>query len=87
MFCNSKYLTNIYQDDEWLTVHTNGGNIRWNQRSLLTGYGEVWYNPEAISNIIILNNMKKKFKVTYDSDDDRFTVHKPEKLIHFSCSN
>ena len=48
---------------------------------------EVWYNPEAISNIIILNNMKKKFKVTYDSDDCRLAVHKPKKLIHFSCSN
>ena len=34
-----------------------------------------------------LNNVKSKWKVTYDSDgQDRFTVHKPDKLVHFDCS-
>ena len=57
------------------------------QKGILNGYGEVWYHPDAITNILSLNNVKKKWQVPYDSNgQDRFTVHKPEKLIHFDCS-
>ena len=56
-------------------------------KGTLSGYGDVWYDNRAMTNILSLNNMKKKYKITYDSSKgDRFTVHKPDKLVHFTCS-
>ena len=50
-------------------------------------YGEVWYHPKAMTNILSMTNVKKKYRVTYDSDGvDRFTIHKPNRLVHFNCS-
>jgi len=42
----------------------------------LKGYGTVWYHPEGIANILFLNNIQKKYKVTYDiSENTSFIVH------------
>ena len=42
----------------------------------LLGYGQVWYHPDAITNILSLNNVQKKFRVTYDSaNGNKFVVH------------
>ena len=53
-------------------------------RGNLSGYGQVWYFPNGIANILALSHVKEKFIVTYDSAlDNTFYVHKPEKLIQF----
>jgi hypothetical protein len=46
----------------------------------LPGYGTVWYHPDGIANILALCLVKKRFRVTFDSqgDDDSFIVHKPD---------
>jgi len=33
----------------------------------LPGYGTVWFYEDSIANILSLNNVKKKYRVTYDS--------------------
>jgi len=33
----------------------------------LPGYGTVWFYEDGIANILSLNNVKKKYCVTYDS--------------------
>jgi len=43
----------------------------------------VWYHPDGIANILSLNNVKNKYKVTYDSElDDGFIVHKGNGSQH-----
>jgi len=45
----------------------------------LRGYGTVWYHHMGIANIPSLNNVSKKYQVTYDSDDkddQGLVVHK-----------
>jgi hypothetical protein len=43
----------------------------------LPGYGEVWYNPNGIANILSLSKVEEQYHVTYDRADDKgFTVHK-----------
>jgi len=43
----------------------------------LLGYGTVWFYEDGIANILSLNNVKKKYWVTYDSTAyDCFEVHK-----------
>ena len=42
------------------------------------GYGWVWYDPNGISNILSLKNMKALYCVTYDSASNHgshFVVH------------
>jgi hypothetical protein len=36
----------------------------------LPGYGTVWYDPQAIANILSLKNIKQKYHVTYNSNDE-----------------
>jgi len=39
-------------------------------------YGDVWYHPDAITNILSLSNVKRKYIVTYDSSkENSFLVH------------
>jgi hypothetical protein len=41
------------------------------------GYGEVWFNPKGIANILSLAKVEEQHRVTYDSADGQgFTVHK-----------
>ena len=39
-------------------------------------YRDVWYNKYTIINIIFLQNLIKQYRVTYDSDDERFVIHR-----------
>jgi len=34
----------------------------------LRSYGTVWYNPNRITNILSLNNVKKEYRVTYNTN-------------------
>ena len=64
----------------------------------LPGYGTVWFYEDGIANILSLNNVKKKYRVTYDSTAyDCFEVHKADgtkrvfkpskKGLFYSCVN
>ena len=87
IFFNLKYLSNTHQVNSQMTIHTNGGSLTTSQKGTLAGYGEVWYHPGAMTNILSMSNVKKQYCVTYDSEGvDRFTVHKPEQKVHFNCS-
>ena len=71
-----------------MILQTNAGQINIKQKGYLKNYGWVWYDPRAITNILALNNVKQKFRVTYDSaTDDTFIVHKRDHKIHFVASN
>ena len=49
----------------------------------LPGYGTVWFYEDGISNILSLNNVMKKYRVTYDSTAyDCFEVHNADSTKH-----
>ena len=52
-----------------------------NQKAIVPGYKkEVWFSTRAITNIIALSNLIQQYRVTYDSKDLMFVVHRmPEK--------
>ena len=77
LFCNSKFLTDIHDSPSALELTTNAGVIRTTQKATLPGYGEVWYNPNAMTNVFSLGivSKKKKYHVTFDSQaGDTFRV-------------
>jgi Zinc knuckle len=64
-------------DDGHMDIHCNAGVTSTNLVGDLPGYGTVWYHPKGIANILLLNRVKAKYHVTYDSTNgNAFTVHK-----------
>ena len=80
VFHNADLLTNIRQGDGYMDIHCNAGMTSTNLVGDLPGYGEVWYNPNGIANILSLCRVKERgFRVAYDSNTgNAFHVHKPD---------
>jgi len=81
VFCNSKMLTNLREAKCHLTLHCNAGTVQVTMKGDLRGYGTVWYHPNGIANILSLNNVRKKYHVTFDSgntEEQGLVVHKDD---------
>ena len=50
-----------------MVLHSNSGAVLVTMKGDLKGYGTVWYHPTGIANILSLNNVRKKYQVTFDS--------------------
>ena len=67
VFCNSNLLTNIRQSATQVRVNCNAGARVTRLVGELEGYGNVWYDPDGIANILSLHNVKQRYHVQYDS--------------------
>ena len=67
LFYNDKLLTNVRKVNDHIIVHCNAGKVRVNMMGELPGYGDVWYYPDGIANILSLFRVSLKFHVQYDS--------------------
>jgi hypothetical protein len=55
-----------------------------NKKANLAGWGEVWYNPKAVTNIFCLAQMVDHHPVTYNlTKNNAFIVHLPDKQVKF----
>ena len=53
-------------------------------QAMVLDYDKMWYDDKSIENIFSLTNLVKKYRVTYDSQqDDDFTVHTNIGIIKF----
>ena len=64
MFSNPKLLDNIRYAKR---LNCNAGKAIVTKKGNLKGYGTAGYHLGGIANILSLNNVQKKYKVTYDS--------------------
>jgi hypothetical protein len=84
LFCNPNLVTNIQTTTKTLEVSTNSGKLFTNQKAMVPNYGEVWYNPNAVTHIFNLSEMEKKDCIIYNSTNLKaFTVHLPNKTVKF----
>jgi hypothetical protein len=61
-----------------MTVKGNGGTLTTFTKAHVRNYGDVWFHPSAITNVLSLKNVREQFKVTFNSDTtNSFVVHKP----------
>jgi hypothetical protein len=66
----------------------NGGQLFTNQKAMVPNYGEVWYNPNTVTNISSLSKVEKQHCITYNSTKEKaFTVHLPNKEVKFVKSS
>ena len=76
-YSNPDLLTNIHEVKGSLTIHTQAGTAVTKLRGTVAGYGEVWYCPEGIANILSLANVSKTRSVRFDSTNgNQFEVTK-----------
>ena len=88
LFCNKE----LTEGDTWISdapimMLTNAGIKTHRVLAKVPGLNTpVWYDKDAMTNILSLNTLKKLFHVTYDSKaDDSFTIQLPDgNVIKFS---
>ena len=68
-------------------MHCNSGIIQTDLIGDMEGYGEVWYNPKGIANIISLGEVSTRHRITMDSTlDNAIFIHKPDGTMRrFEC--
>ena len=77
VFSNPNLLTNLRQVESNLHIHTQASKTTTNWRCDSVGYGTVWYCKDGTANVITLAQVKKKYRVTYNSGEtNEFMVHK-----------
>ena len=79
VFHNGELLENIRSGMSYMDIHCNAGMTSTNLVGDLPGYGEVWYHPNGIANILSLARVKDRgYHVTYDSHNgNEFRVYNP----------
>eukprot|EP00957_Ditylum_brightwellii_P211200 15365881-Ditylum_brightwellii.AAC.1 len=63
VFSNYKLLNNIREVDGQLEVHCNAGTNSTKEIGDFAGYGEVWYDPDGIANILSMARVREKYPV------------------------
>jgi hypothetical protein len=83
VFHNADLLKNIRTGEGHMDIHCNAGVTSTNLIGDLPGYGQVWYHPNGIANILSLKRVKTRgHRVTYDSSKaNEFHVHKADGTI------
>ncbi|KMZ58833.1 hypothetical protein ZOSMA_7339G00010, partial [Zostera marina] len=82
LFCNKRMVKNIQTVRTGMRIKGNGGALRCTQQASVKGYHPpVWFNVDALTNIVSLKNMKKQFKITYSNvegspENGDFVVHR-----------
>jgi hypothetical protein len=75
VFSNPRLLKDIHEVRGSLTIHTQAGKAVTKLRGTVPGYGEVWFCPDGIANILSLARVAKTRLVTFDSTNgNQFAV-------------
>ena len=69
-----------------LSLATNAGAMTTNLKAELPGYGTVWFDPQAMTNMLSLGNIAKQYPVQYLQQSDTFQVLLSDQ-INFSAMN
>ena len=97
IFCNPKLLRNIRTVNSRMRISCNAGEVSTQLMGTLPGYGDVWYSPNAIANILSFSRADERFHVKWDREKKAFLVYSnnrvrefkqtPEGLYVLDCSN
>jgi hypothetical protein len=87
LFCNRKFVENVWRVEEPLELVTNGGHLYTNLKAKVPGYGEVWFHPKSITNIFGFAEMEDKHPITHDTNCEKtFNVRLADKVVKFKRS-
>jgi hypothetical protein len=77
LFCNTALVGETSKSASSMRLKSNIGTMVVARKTAMSGYHKnVWFSKRSITNIIALSNVYKQYRVTYDSDDLMFVVHR-----------
>jgi hypothetical protein len=77
LFCNAALVSKTRKYNSSMILKSNGGTMVVTCKATMLGYNTtVWFSTRALTNIIALRNLIDQYRVTYDSDDLMFVVHR-----------
>jgi hypothetical protein len=81
-FKSKKYLSNIHTVKCGVKINCNAGTMKTNQQG---DYGtmSVWFILEDIANKFSMNELEKKYRITYNSWEGYYVVHTPNGPVKF----
>ena len=82
VFRNASLLSNIRPSTHPLTVYTNGGHQVSRLLGDIPNFGEVWYNPQSLANILSLAAVRQRCRITMDTaGDPSISVHRRDGSV------
>jgi len=72
-FKSKKHPKNIPTMARGVKINCNAGNLKTNQQGEFRTM-KVWYIPAGIANIFWMNELEKKYRITYDSWEGYYVV-------------
>ena len=63
LFCNQSFVHNVYQVNTTLSLATNAGMMMTNLKAELPGYGMVWFDPQAMTNVLSFGNIARQYPI------------------------
>jgi hypothetical protein len=68
VFCNAELLSDIREVDITLTIYSNAGSSDTRWMGTLRGFGDVWFDPNGIANIVNFGDAEDRgFDITNDT--------------------
>ena len=62
LFCNLSFVHNV-QVNTTLSLAMNAGMMMTNLKAELPGYGMVWFDPQAMTNVLSFSNIAKQYPI------------------------
>ncbi len=81
-FKSDKYLKGIKKVGSGIKINCNAGAVSTDRMGTY-GKLDVWYLPRGIANIILMHELEKLYRITYDSWEGHYIVHTPEGPVEF----
>ena len=70
-----------------LVMNTNGGTLVVKKTGEIPHFGQVWYDPRMMANILGLYHMTRRYRVTMDSAvENSLCVHMPDGIVKFKAT-
>ena len=84
LFCNQFFVHNMHQVNTTLSHATNAGMMMTNLKAELPGNGMVWFDPQAMTNVLRFGNIAKQYPIQYLQESDTFQVQLCDHINIFS---
>jgi hypothetical protein len=70
LFSNPDLVQDIRTSSKTLSLAANAGVKQSNRKANVPGFGKFYYDEDAIANIFGFSDLKKKHRITYDSNKE-----------------
>ena len=75
IFRNKKLLKNIRSINDGVSVSGVGGSLDLTMKGDLPGFGEVYYHPDCLANILYFHDLAEQKLVKFDENQNIFIVN------------